>query len=299
MTPPASAEGFARLGDYETWYRVTGDLASPRLPLVIAHGGPGCTHDYVDSFKHLAENGRAVIHYDQIGNGKSTHLPDKGGDFWTVAFFLSELDNLLAHLGIADRYALLGQSWGGMLGAEHAVLQPRGLKALILANSLASMALWTAGAATLRAQLPPDVQNALDRHEANGTTDDPEYLAAERAFYDRHVCRVVPWPPEVARTFAAIDHDPTVYHTMNGPNEFHVIGTMKDWTIIDRLDRITAPTFVFRGEFDEATPECIQPFIDRIPDVEAAVFPNSSHMPHVENQAACLAAVDAFLQRHD
>lgn len=299
MTPPASAEGFARLGDYQTWYRVTGDLASPKLPLVIAHGGPGCTHDYVDSFKHLAEHGRAVIHYDQIGNGKSTHLRDKGGDFWTVAFFLSELDNLLAHLGIADRYALLGQSWGGMLGAEHAVLQPKGLKALILANSLASMPLWTAGAAALRAQLPPDVQSALDRHEANGTTNDPEYLAATRAFYDRHVCRVVPWPPEVARTFAAIDDDPTVYHTMNGPNEFHVIGTMKSWSIIDRLDQIVAPTFVFRGEFDEATPECIQPFIDLIPDVEAAVFANSSHMPHVENQATCLAAVDAFLQRHD
>lgn len=299
MTAPSSAEGFARLGEYQTWYRVTGDLASPRLPLVIAHGGPGCTHDYVDSFKHLAENGRAVIHYDQIGNGKSTHLPDKGADFWTVPFFLSELDNLLVHLGIADRYALLGQSWGGMLGAEHAVLQPKGLKALILANSLASMALWTAGAASLRAQLPPDVQNALDRHEANGTTNDPEYLAATRAFYDRHVCRVVPWPPEVARTFAAIDDDPTVYHTMNGPNEFHVIGTMKNWSIIDRLDRIIAPTFVFRGEFDEATPECIQPFVDRIPNVETAIFANSSHMPHVENKATCLAAVEAFLLRHD
>lgn len=299
MTAPSSAEGFARLGEYQTWYRVTGDLASPRLPLVIAHGGPGCTHDYVDSFKHLAENGRAVIHYDQIGNGKSTHLPNKGGDFWTVPFFLCELDNLLVHLGIADRYALLGQSWGGMLGAEHAVLQPKGLKALILANSLASMALWTAGAASLRAQLPPDVQNALDRHEANGTTNDPEYLAATRAFYDRHVCRVVPWPPEVARTFAAIDDDPTVYHTMNGPNEFHVIGTMKNWSIIDRLDRIIAPTFVFRGEFDEATPECIQPFVDRIPNVETAIFANSSHMPHVENQATCLAAVEAYLLRHD
>lgn len=299
MTAPSSAEGFARLGEYQTWYRVTGDLASPRLPLVIAHGGPGCTHDYVDSFKHLAENGRAVIHYDQIGNGKSTHLPNKGGDFWTVPFFLCELDNLLVHLGIADRYALLGQSWGGMLGAEHAVLQPKGLKALILANSLASMALWTAGAASLRAQLPPDVQNALDRHEANGTTNDPEYRAATRAFYDRHVCRVVPWPPEVARTFAAIDDDPTVYHTMNGPNEFHVIGTMKNWSIIDRLDRIIAPTFVFRGEFDEATPECIQPFVDRIPNVETAIFANSSHMPHVENQATCLAAVEAYLLRHD
>ncbi|GGE23193.1 amino acid amidase [Aureimonas endophytica] len=292
-------EGYAPHGEYRTWYRVTGDLASGKLPLVVAHGGPGCTHDYVDSFKDLAANGRAVIHYDQIGNGRSTHLPEKGGDFWTVAFFLGELDNLLAHLGIAERYALLGQSWGGMLASEHAVRRPQGLKALILANSLAAMDLWVAGAAELRAQLPAEVQDALDRHEAAGTTQDPEYLAASRVFYDRHVCRVTPWPEEVARTFAAVESDPTVYHTMNGPNEFHVVGTMRNWTIVDRLDRIEAPTLVFRGAYDEATPECVQPFIDRIPTVESEVFPNSSHMPHVEEKEACLARVERFLAARD
>ncbi|WP_062218381.1 proline iminopeptidase-family hydrolase [Aureimonas sp. D3] len=299
MSAISTIEGFAPHQDYQTWYRVSGDLASSRLPLVIAHGGPGCTHDYVDSFKELAAHGRAVIHYDQIGNGRSTHLPDKGGDFWTVDFFLGELDNLLAHLGIQDRYALLGQSWGGMLGSEHAVRRPSGLKALILANSLAAMPLWIAGAGKLRAALPDDVREALDRHEAAGTVTDPEYLAATREFYDRHVCRVTPWPEEVARTFAAVESDPTVYHTMNGPNEFHVVGTMKNWTVVDRLSQIEAPTLVFRGAYDEATPECVQPFIDRIPNVESEVFADSSHMPHVEEKDACLARVERFLEKHD
>ncbi len=294
-----TVEGFSPYQGYQTWYRVTGDLKSGKLPLVVAHGGPGCTHDYVDSFKELAANGRAVIHYDQIGNGKSTHLPEKGGDFWTVDFFLGELDALLAHLGIADRYALLGQSWGGMLGSEHAVRRPAGLKALVLANSLASMDLWVAAAAELRAKLPTEVREALDRHEAAGTTGHPEYLAATKAFYDRHVCRVVPWPPEVARTFEWVDKDPTVYWTMNGPNEFHVIGTMRSWTVIDRLDRIAVPTLVFRGAHDEATAECVQPFLDRIPNVEGWVFPNSSHMPHVEEKEDCLAVVERFLAKHD
>jgi L-proline amide hydrolase len=234
-------EGFVRREGLETWYRVTGDLAAPGLPLVVIHGGPGCTHDYVDAFAGLASRQRAVIHYDQLGNGRSTHLRDKGPDFWTVPFFLDELDALLAHLGIVDRYGLLGQSWGGMLASEHAVRRPAGLKALVIANSPASMPLWVAGAAELRAGLPAAVQDALDRHERAGTTDDPEYREATRAFYDRHVCRVVPWPPEVARTFAAIDEDPTVYRTMNGPNEFHVIGTLKSWSIIDRLPRWLHP----------------------------------------------------------
>jgi L-proline amide hydrolase len=299
MDDLAVSEGFSTYGPYRTWYRVTGDLGSARLPLVVAHGGPGCTHDYVDSFKDIAGFGRAVIHYDQIGNGRSTHLPDKGGDFWTVEFFLGELDALLAHLGIQQRYALLGQSWGGMLAAEHAVRRPPGLKALVLANSLASMKLWVEGAGQLRAQLPAAVRQALDRHEAAGTTDHPDYLSATRAFYDRHVCRVVPWPAEVARTFAAIDTDPTVYNTMNGPNEFHVVGTMRDWTIIDRLPLIEAPTLTFRGFFDEATPACVQPFLDCIPTVEGHVFPLSSHMPHVEERKDCMAVTEAFLARHD
>jgi L-proline amide hydrolase len=299
MTDLAASEGFSPYKEYQTWYRVTGDLVSPKLPLVVAHGGPGCTHDYVDSFKELAASGRPVIHYDQIGNGRSTHLPDKGGDFWTVPFFLGELDALLAHLGIAGRYALLGQSWGGMLAAEHAVRRPAGLRALVLANSLASMQLWVEGTRQLRAALPAEVRDALDRHEADGTTGHPDYLAATQAFYDRHVCRVVPWPPEVARTFAAIDADPTVYHTMNGPNEFHVVGTMRNWTIVDRLHLIEAPTFTFRGYYDEATEECVQPFFDRIAKVEGHVFPNSSHMPHVEEKEDCLAAVEAFLARYD
>lgn len=299
MNEIATREGFSPYRDYQTWYRITGDLSASKLPLMIAHGGPGCTHDYVDSFKELAANGRAVIHYDQIGNGKSTHLRDEGADFWTVDFFLGELDALLDHLGIAGRYALLGQSWGGMLASEHAVRQQAGLKALILANSLAAMPLWIAAGKELRAELPTEVREALDKHEAAGTTDHPDYLAATRAFYDRHVCRVVPWPPEVARTFEAVDEDPTVYHTMNGPNEFHVIGTMKDWSIIDRLHLIQAPTLAFRGAHDEATPACVQPFLDNIPDVEGLVFPNSSHMPHVEEKAECLAAVERFLSKHD
>ena len=119
-------EGYAAFGAYQTWYRVTGDLGTGRTPLVILHGGPGCTHDYVDAFKDVAASGHAVIHYDQIGNGRSTHLPDKDPSFWTIGLFLDELNNLLDHLQISDNYAILGQSWGGMLGSEHAILQQIG-----------------------------------------------------------------------------------------------------------------------------------------------------------------------------
>jgi len=287
-------EGYADFHGHQTWYRVTGELASGRLPLVVAHGGPGCTHDYVDSFKDLAERGWPVVHYDQLGNGRSTHLRGIDPGFWTVALFLDELDNLLRHLGICQ-YVLLGQSWGGMLAAEHGVRQPEGLRGLVIANSPASMALWREAAAGLRAELPAEVQAILERHEAAGTTDSPEYRAASEVFYVRHVCRVQPMPAEVARTFAAIDADPTVYHAMNGPTEFHVIGSLRDWSVIERLERIQVPTLLISGRHDEATPACVEPFDRLIPDARWRIFEHSSHMPHVEEREACMATVAVFL----
>jgi L-proline amide hydrolase len=299
MADRAIVEGYAPFGEHRTWYRVIGDLRNGRLPVLVVHGGPGCTHDYVDAFRDLAETGRAVVHYDQLGNGRSTHLRGRGADFWTVGLFLDEMDNLLRHLGIAEHYALIGQSWGGMLSSEHAVRRPAGLKALVIADSPASMRTWVAEANRLRRDLPADVQATLSAHEAAGTLTDPAYLAASRVFYDRHVCRVTPWPPEVARTFAAMDEDPTVYHSMNGPTEFHVIGTLKDWTIEDRLDRIAVPTLVISGRHDEATALVVEPYVTRIPDVRWRVFEDSSHMPHVEERAACMAEVAAFLDAVD
>jgi L-proline amide hydrolase len=298
MTVPVR-EGRADFRGYQTWYRVTGNLQSGKPPVVILHGGPGAAHNYTDSFKLLAQRGRAVVHYDQLGCGLSTHLPEKGADFWTVTLFLDELDNLLAHLGIASRYHVVGQSWGGMLGAEHAVRQPKGMYSIVIADSPPSMVLWVQEANKLRDALPPDVQTTLLRHEKAVTTSSAEYAAAMRVFYDRHVCRVTPWPDEVAKSFAQIEADPTVHFTMNGPSEFHVVGSLKNWTIVDRLDRITAPVLLISGRYDEATPAVVQPFKDRIKQARWEIFEQSSHMPHVEETERCMKVVGDFLDQHD
>ena len=301
--PDATREGSVDFRGWKTWFRVTGDLeaslAGGKAPLVVLHGGPGVPHDYTLRIARIAEQGRAVVHYDQLGCGRSTHLPERGADFWDVQLFVDELDNLLVGLGISGAYDVLGQSWGGMLAAEHAVRRPAGLRSLVIANSPASMELWLSEANRLRAELPEDVQATLLHHEQAGSTDSAEYLEAEKVFYDRHVCRVVPNPPEVVASFSALAEDPTVYHTMNGPSEFHVIGTMKDWTVIDRLDQVEVPTLLINGRYDEATPACVQPFADRIPDVRWEVFENSSHLPQVEEEERYLQVVAAFLDAHD
>jgi L-proline amide hydrolase len=281
-----------------TWYRLVGDVEAGPTPVVICHGGPGGAHDYTESIADLSRYGRACVLYDQIGCGRSTHLPDAPADFWTVQLFKDELVDLTRHLGIDDRYAVVGQSWGGMLAMEHALDHPEGLRAIVVADSPASIPLWVEEANRLRKDLPPDVQQTLIRHEAAGTTDSPEYEAAVRVYYDRHLCRI-PWPDGVERSFAQMAEDPTVYHTMNGPSEFHCIGSLKTWDITDRLPEISAPTLLVSGRHDEATPHIVEQIHSRVPGAQWRIFEESSHMPHVEEPEAFLETVEAFLKTVD
>ncbi len=295
----AFIEERATFGDYETWYRISGDLNSRKKPVFILHGGPGAAHNYVDAYKLLSLQGRAVIHYDQLGCGNSTLLPDKGADFWTPQLFIDELNNLVDHLKLRSAFHVLGQSWGGMLAAEYGIQRPKGLKSLTIANSPASMKLWVKEATRLRREMPQDVQDALNIHEQAGTTDHPDYQAATMRFYERHVCRIHPFPPEVLASFDQMARNPTVYHTMNGPNEFFVIGTLKTWSVIDTVKRINVPTLLISGRYDEATPAVVQPFKDNIKGATWEIFEHSSHMPHVEEQEKCMKLVGDFLDAND
>jgi L-proline amide hydrolase len=294
---PDLVEGTVRFGDHETWYLLASarEGAPSGRPLVALHGGPGCTHDYLLSLLDLVRDDRPVLFYDQLGNGRSTHLPDAPGDFWNVELFLAELDNLLESLGLAADYDLLGQSWGGMLGAEHAVRQPPGLRRLVISNSPASIPLWLAAAAQLRDDLPAETLRALEHHEAAGTVRSAEYRSATEVFYDRHVCRLRPRPPEVQRTFDWMDRDPTVYEVMNGPTEFHVIGSLREWSVIDRLPAVRAKTLVINGQYDEATDDTVRPFVEHIPDARWHRFEHSSHLPHWEERPAYMRVVAEFL----
>jgi L-proline amide hydrolase len=115
--------------------------------VVICHGGPGATHDYVAPIaEQLHRSGRACVLYDQLGNGRSDHLPDVDPSFWTVELFERELAALADHLGIEGRYHVVGQSWGGILALLHALERPPGLLSVVAADSPASIPAFVAAA---------------------------------------------------------------------------------------------------------------------------------------------------------
>jgi L-proline amide hydrolase len=92
-------------------------------------------------------------------------------------------------------------------------------------------------------------------------------------------------------------NDPTVYSVMNGPSEFHVIGTLRDWSVVDCLGDIEVPTLLVSGRYDEATPVTVQPYLDRIRDVRWEVFEESSHLPNLEEPERFHAVLAEFLDK--
>ena len=241
-------EGHLEHDGHRTWYRVVGELdAAPRAPVIICHGGPGATHDYVAPIaEQLNRSGRACVLYDQLGNGRSDHLPDADPSFWTVERFERELAALAAHLGIDGRYHVVGQSWGGMLALLHALERPPGLVSVVAADAPSSIPGFVAGCNEL-----------LDAMEA----------------------------------------DPTVYGTMNGPTEFTVVGTIRDFDITDRLAEIDVPVLLVSGAHDEVRPAVVAAMDERLRHGSWVLFEDSSHMPHIEEPERFLAVVEEFLER--
>jgi L-proline amide hydrolase len=286
-----TTEGHIPYAGGETWYRIVGDGEEPgKLPLVCLHGGPGAPHDYLEPLESLADTGRRIVFYDQIGCGRS--WVEKPTDFWTVELFVAEVAAVRDALGL-ERVHVFGSSWGGMLAMEYALTKPTGLAGLVLSSSPASITLWAEETNRLKNALPDEVRNVLDTTEVGS----PEYEEAAMEFYKLHVCRIDPFPDYVQRTFAGLAEHPDVYLHMQGPNEFVITGTLKDWDITARLPEIRVPTLITAGRHDEFTPTQARVVNEGIAGSELVTFEESSHMQFAEEPERFVEVVGGFLDR--
>ncbi|KAF6743911.1 proline iminopeptidase [Ephemerocybe angulata] len=288
--------------EFRTYYQIHGTIADDSLPPLIAiHGGPGYTHDYLGPLADIAKSNplQPVIFYDQLGNGKSSRLTSKPPDFFSVRLYVDEIANLVEKLNLTS-YHILGHSWGGPLAAEFEVqLQPRGLKSLVIANSLASMALVGKSFSERIDTLdnPEEVRAGM----AKKKTDPKAYRAAMMALYGRYAIRFVkedPIPKELRVLDTVLGDeetgeggDPTVSDNM-GPKT-------RNWTIIDRLPSIRVPLLLLTGKEDMLQGYASEPYFWRVNKARWIEFQNSSHVPFWEEREKFMTTVNEWLQRLD
>ena len=282
----------------ETWCRVVGE--GDRTPIVLLHGGPGYNSEYLRRFENFAKTGRPVIRYDQIGSGRSIVAAEhyRPGVF-TVELFRRELSRLREELGL-DEVILIGQSWGVMLALEHAIEGAPGIRALVLMSGPASMEEWTAETLRLRAELPPDVRETLAREEAAGRVGSPAFKEAYAVWERTHVLRMDEPPPWEAEGLEIFERDMRVYDLTTGGAEFPTEGTtfeLADWDIRPLLGKVSAPTLLLSGRYDEATPAVMSTLLRGIAGSEWHILEESSHSCHTEEEALTMLLVADFLAR--
>ncbi|WP_019587705.1 proline iminopeptidase-family hydrolase [Deinococcus apachensis] len=276
-------------GHYHVWTKKVGH--GP-VTLLLLHGGPGCTHEYFECFEQwLSPDEYTFYYYDQLGSYYSDQPDDPS--LWTVERFREEVEQVRAALGLEDFY-LFGNSWGGMLGIEYALKYQEHLRGLIVSNMTASIASYERYLNVLRERLPPEDVLTMKRHEAEGTLDDPGYQALLMGLYNQHICRVVPWPEPVGRMFEHLAAP--VYNTMQGPNEFVVVGNFKTWDRWDDLHRITVPTLLSVGRHDSMNPADIEEMGRRLPNARVSICENGSHLSMWDDAETYFTALRTFLQ---
>jgi L-proline amide hydrolase len=181
-----------------------------------------------------------------------------------------------------------------MLAQEHVLSGAQGIVSLVLSSTLANLALWNEEQLKLKAQLPPQVIDVLDRHEQAGTYDDPEYEEAMEVYFDRHFYRGPKPRPELEAMAAG--KAPDVYRAMQGPNEWTTTGALKGWDTRSRLHEIDVPTLVVRGRYDMCTEPIAAELVDGVRGAREVVLEHSSHTPVLEESERCLEVVGGFMR---
>lgn len=261
-----------------------------RAPLVLVHGGPGGSHIGMYDALHDIADSRPILGYDQLGSYLS---PAKmSADLMAVERFAQEPLHLLDALGI-EKAVLLGHSWGGVIIGEFALNHPDRVAGLIFSAPLISTQRWVEDCNKLLAQLPPEMQKTIRECEKNGTTDSPEYQAADTFFGKRHFSRAARTPSAVIANGKRSNRE--LYNAMWGPSEFTHSGTLSDVDLFPRLKNITAPTQIICGEYDTATPSYMKEVQGQITGAQLYVVPNAGHAVISDGNKDYIRTVKGFL----
>ncbi len=284
------------LGTFKVWTRRSGD--NPKVKLLLLHGGPGSTHDYLEAFEaFLPGAGIECYYYDQLGSGFSDS-PDEPG-LWEVDRFVDEVEQVRAALGLdRDNFYLYGHSWGGILAIEYALAHQDSLKALIVSNMMASIAAYNVYAETVLApQMDQAAMSEIRQLEAEGRTEEPRYMELlVPHFYSHHVLRMAEadWPEPVRLSFARENRK--IYLPMQGPSELGASGKLLGWDRFADLERIKVPALVIGASHDTMDPAHLRAMAACLKRGCYHHCPEGSHLAMWDDQEAYFRGILEFVE---
>lgn len=274
-----------------TWYRIV--RGGDRTPVIMIHGGPGSTHNYFELLDPLADQGRDIIMYDQIGCGNS--YIDGKPKLWKAETWMDELDALICHLHLQDVY-LLGQSWGGMLVIQYMIeRKPQHVKGIILSSTLSSASLWSHEQHRRISFMSQQDQEAIRKAEQTGNWNTEEAILANTHFMERHCAKITDSDPECLTRPKRSGTESYLYGW--GPNEYTPQGALKDFEFTDRLHEIAVPALIISGTNDLCSPLVAKTMHDHLVASTWELFDGCRHMCFAEDTEHYLNVVNTFLKQ--
>ena len=286
-------------GTFRVWTKKVG--RSPRIKVLLLHGGPGATHEYFEAFESfLPAAGVEFYYYDQLGSAFSDQPDDPA--LWQTGRFVEEVEQVRQALGLDKaNFYLLGHSWGGILAIEYALQYQQNLKGLVISNMMASIPAYNEYAA--RVLMPAMDQAALkeiQQLEKDSKYEDPRYMELLMPHhYEKHILRrpAGQWPDPVNRAFARINKK--IYVPMQGPSELGASGTLEKWDRTADLGKITVPTLVIGAQHDTMDPAHMEKMAKQVRNGRYLYLPNGSHMAMYDDQQAYFEGLIRFLRDVD
>ncbi len=284
-------------GRHRVWVKRVGN--NPDLRVLLLHGGPGATHEYLESCdSYLPAAGIEYYYYDQLGSGFSDQPEEPS--LWEADRFVDEVEQVRRALGLGrDNFVLYGHSWGGILAIEYALRYQQHLRGLVISNMMASVPAYNDYA---RQVLMPAMDQAalaeIMSLEAKGEIENPRYMELlNTQHYVHHVLRmpVEDWPDPVQRGFAHIN--PAIYVSMQGPSELGISADAKlaHWDRTGELASIEVPALVIGARHDTMDPAHMEMMAGRLPAGRYLYCPEGSHLAMYDDQQAYFAGLIEFL----
>lgn len=284
------------VGEFKVWTKRFGN--NPRIKILLLHGGPAMTHEYMEAFESFfPQEGFEFYEYDQLGSYYSDQPKDSS--LWTVEHFVEEVEQVRKAIGADEKnFYVLGNSWGGMLGMEYALKYQQHMKGLIICNMMASIPAYEKYNGVLRSQMRKSLVDSLQAYETLGKYKDTTYqrLVFDE-YYTKHLCRLPEWPDPVLRTFKHANEE--IYVMMQGPSEFKVGGRLLTWDRSKDLDKITVPTLTVGAKYDTMDPEYMKWMSTQLKNGKYLYCPNGSHLCMWDDQKVFMEGVIKFIKDTD
>jgi proline iminopeptidase len=282
-------------GKFRVWTKRVGN--NPDARVLLLHGGPGGTHEYLEIFdSYLPAAGIEYHYYCQLGSRFSDQPDDP--ELWTIDRFVDEVEQVRVALGLdRSNFYLFGQSWGGILAIEYALRYQEHLKGMIISNMMASMVAYNEYAKTkIMPAMDQAVLAQIKAFEEAGEFNDPRYQSLLLEHHYIHKVLRMPvdeWPDSVNRAFSNLN--PSIYIPMQGPSELGASGILADWDRSTDIRSISVPTLVIGGQHDTMDPAHLQWMADEFPQGQGHLCPEGSHMAMYDDQESYFEALLGFI----